>query len=296
MQPEDRSIRALTATLVPLRLFNPNAKLVREITDTVVRKVEQVFVEIDRLEERLANCVDNETVDKFPHLKNILGEVRDVVEMFHLNFKTKIRHALPKIRSGCHGEDILVETLDWRRQSPCNTSFIEDWVQDKECDIDVIDSLLTNLEVYDKRKLNQVLLDRQVDYVVALVIKRYSRRDPYSKIIDDFNTKGSWKPEGKIKFFSMMDKIQDIRETSERFSRFHESNQGLGTTKFTVLEEALEDGDEAKWEIFLRLYGKGKLTAAKFLPPPKVDGIQVRHKHSASGSYLSILSMKSKNS
>ncbi len=247
----------------------------REITETVVKNVEQAFVEIEGLEERLANCVDNNVVDRFSHMEHIFRDVRNVVRMFHLKFRTKIRHALPKIRSGCQGEDLLGDILDWRKRSPCNSSSLVAWIRDKECDIDVIDSLLNNIEVYDERMLNQVLLNRNVSYVVALVIKRYSQRDPYSKTIDNYITNCTWEPENDAKFFPMMDNIHDIRETSGSFSRFAENNRELGTTKFIVLEECLTVGDEAMWAIFLRLYGKGKIAAANFLPPPTVDEIQV---------------------
>ncbi len=268
----------MAATLVPLRIFNKNAQLMKEISETVVKKVERVFIEIDQLEERLANCLDNIAVDKFPLLENTIRDVREAVEMFHLNFKRKIRYALPQIRSGSQNEDLLVKILDWRKQSPCNSSSLVAWIRDKECDIGVIDSLLTGRDVFDDLGLNQVLLDNQVDYIVALVVKRYSQRDPYTKIIDDFNTNDAWEPGSHMELFPMMDKIQDIRKISERFSRFAENNKNIGITKIAVKEESLAEGDEAKWEIFLRLFRKGETTEAKFLPPPGLDKIQVKHK------------------
>ncbi len=263
----------MTAMLVPLRIIDENAELTREISDAVVKKVEDVFIEIDQLEERLDNCHEESVVDAFPLLRGIFEDVGGKVKDFHLKFKTKIREALPKLRSSSDGEDLLVKALDWRNQSPCNLRSLTAWIQNKESDIDVIGSLLTNLEVYDKRRLDQLLLKREVQYVLALVIKRYSHRDPYSKIIDDFHTCKEEQPGPDMKFFPLMDKIYDIKKISESFSMFVKNNERLGKTKFTVLEESLAEGDEAKWEIFLSLYGRP--TTAKFLPPPNVNNIQV---------------------
>ncbi len=152
------------------------------------------------------------------------------------------------------------------------------WLGNGDRCIAVIDSVIANLEVYDEGRLNQVLLDRQVDNVVALVIKRYSERDPYSRIIADFNGNGEEKTQEEMKFIPMMDKVENIRQIIDRFSIFAETNRDLGSTKFAVLKDSLADGDEAKWEIFLRMYGRGKVTAEGFLPPPSVHKLQVQNR------------------
>ena len=135
MQPNARNIRALSASLLPLRMFNPNAQLMAEITETYIKQLEDVFVQIDHLEEDLANCFNSKVAGMLPHMRKIIGDVQDMVGMFHLKFRTKVRHALQKIRSKHCGEDVLLEITEWRDQSPCNWNTLAAWIRDKESDI-----------------------------------------------------------------------------------------------------------------------------------------------------------------
>ena len=274
-----RRVRPMTVTLAPLSFLNKKAQVVTEISETLEKKVERVFLEIDDLDKRLADLLDSSTVDKLRLLKGTITDVKDVMDMFHLNFKTKIRHALPQIRSGSEKEKLLVDMLDWRKQSPCNTSSLVAWIRDKKCDIDALNFLVTGRDVYEENSILQVTADCQFEYVVALVIKRYSKRDPYCKIIDDFNTNGALKSKGDMKFFSIEDKIEDFREINKSFSRFAEKNRGSGTTKFVVQEVSLAEGHEDEWEVFLRLFSNGTASAEKFVPPPSMYKIQVQRKH-----------------
>ncbi len=275
MEIEGTTSRPLTASLVPLKLFNPNAQLLREISDTIVKKVENAFVEIDRLEERLVHLRGHPVVEKFRNLEKSISQVQDDVAMFHLKFKSKIRQALPKVRSSHNGEDLLVEILDWRARSPCRSAFLEAWTQDKEDDTDVIDSLQADFEVYDRRKLNRVLLNRDVNHVVALVIKRYGQQDQYSKIITDFNDHDTAQLQTEVRYFPMMDKREDILHSGDSLLAFAENNRDITSTKFVILEEALADGEEEQWQVCLKLYGKRKATEETFVPPPNVRQIQV---------------------
>lgn len=166
--------------LVPLRVFHPEAHLIRAITESKIRLVEETFTEIQEMETRLADLINHPVVDELPILENNLKEVRTGLDMFHANFRAKIRGALPSIRDNKVDEDELLEILKWRNQAPCNGRSLATWLQDMEGDCDVIASLLLDLEVYDQRRLTTLLMDRNVKFVVAMVIKRYCKHNRYT--------------------------------------------------------------------------------------------------------------------
>ncbi len=161
-------------------MFNPDTHLIHSITEGKIKLVEGAFTEIQELESRLADLINHPVVSEIRNLENNLKEVQASLEIFHSNFREKIRNALPNIRDNKAGEDDLLEILNWRHQSPGNGGALASWLQETESDCDAIASLLLNLEVYDNRRLTILLLDRSVTFVVAMAIRRYCEHSRYT--------------------------------------------------------------------------------------------------------------------
>ncbi len=260
-------LQALKAIVIPIRKRRQEVHVIRPITDSLIRKVENALVQIRKQEDRLTDLLNHPVVLQLSNLKNILREVCEEVKNFHENFKKRLCVSLPKVRSGEEEEGILQEILEWRNQSPCNGKIFASWLQNKKADINVLAAILYNRNVHKLRL--------HLDFTVAMVIKRHGEHDEYSSIVKSFNVRGEPKNPEFRNFFPMIERLFEIRKVYAGFFEFAENNKHLSYTECVILEETLKQGEESNWDIFLKLYEKGSPVSGKFLPPPNIHSLQV---------------------
>ncbi len=260
-------LQAMKATLVPIQKYSRNAQIIRPITDSIVKKVENALAETNELEDRLEDLLSHQVVHKLTNLKHIVKDVCEQVNTFHSNFTVKIREMLPKIRSGKSKETKLLDVLEWRNRSPFSRKCLTSWLQGKEQDVNIIECLLSTYDYCDQLQLCRVLLDFNIRFVVAMVIKRYGEQDKYSKNLETFNKEdrqpGFWRAWGSGRedpkpemFVPIKNKVQDIRKMCEDFSDLSKT-EGKYKTKYVITEEKLGEDQDGTWEVYLELYEKG---------------------------------------
>ncbi len=276
--------------VVPLYQFSNRAPRTRNISDSLVKEIENTFDHMEDLVTQLQGLTQDPFIHKLPSLKNAVTGVKKEVEVFNLKFKNLIQEMLPQART-IKGKknDELRRILQWRDGSPCNGNLLSAWIDNKEQDLNILHTLIMDIEVSNA---THILLQGNLSFVVALVIKRYTTPDTYSKTIAEFNSTAVVKtscslkspicgrvkvaPQYNIKLLPLKERADKILTVHHMFANFFEDNKDSESTKCIVEEETLAEGEESHWDIWLRVYDRQNPDDVKmFYPPPGIEDIKV---------------------
>ena len=130
--------------LYPLSgLDSKAARMVREISTSLVTQVQQVIEILNNMEIRSHDLINTEVYDCFGSLKDQVLEFQDMIKEHKTDFMKRLSAVLPSIRGGGTEEQELASLLEKSvHSSPFNTSSLQEWIGSKEEEIKVLGQFL----------------------------------------------------------------------------------------------------------------------------------------------------------
>ncbi|XP_036417429.1 verrucotoxin subunit beta-like [Colossoma macropomum] len=274
--------------LYPLKLLNDKAaSLVREISEYVVSKIENLLEELEKIERRCNDLVRNRSVDDFPDLKVRLQMFQGLFSDYKIAFQKSLFRSLPAIRNGTQEELALANILNAQYRSLFSANNLNKWLDDFTTELSILSSYIGELEdiriVTSLGLLNSILFDPDVDVVVCLSFTSLKYKDIYLDALKDFvnsealvkleqaNTEAYY-PHVTEPWFTSTEISKNMRQNLSLFTSFSQANKNEKRMQFVIASIS----DPANPGSSIRLYEKGTLTDPKFQsvskpPPPAVE-------------------------
>ena len=133
--------------LYPLSsLDSKAARMVREISTSLVTQVQQTIDAINCIEIRSNDLVNTEIYDCFACLKDQMSHFQRMIKEHRTDFMKRLSAVLPTIRGGGAEEQQLASLLGEIHKSPFNTSSLQEWIKRKEEEIKIFTQFLNILK------------------------------------------------------------------------------------------------------------------------------------------------------
>ncbi|KAI5089922.1 verrucotoxin subunit beta-like, partial [Silurus meridionalis] len=269
----------LTVWLFPLKLMDSNAaKLLKEISMSLVHKTEKVLEEMGEVERRCNDLIKKQMTDKFPDVKARLVRFQDVHIGYKIAFQKALVTVLSDIRGGTQEDKALGDILSIHYTSPFTADKMNQWLDFMMTELSILSSsVLKELKVVTSLGLlNTIILDHMVDVVVCLAFTSLKYEDSYLAATEVFlNHGGFTKPEQTQKkpfslqdaqfWFNSPDISKRIRQNLSLFTAFLNANKNDNKVKFIIA--SISDSNNPG--ISIRLYQEGSLTDPNFQPVSK---------------------------
>ncbi|XP_053085716.1 cytolytic toxin-alpha [Pangasianodon hypophthalmus] len=271
----------MTVWLYPLMLLdNKAAKLVREISMSLVHQTEKLLEELGEVERRCNDLNKNQTTDNFPDVKDRIRQFQDLHSSYKIAFQKALVRVLPAIRGGTQEDKALGDILDIHYMSPFTASNMNKWLDDITTEINILSSYTSGLKdltvVKSSGSLHSILFDADVDVVVCLSFTSLRNEDSYLVALQDFVSSEGFANLGQkhAKDFSLQatqpwftspDISASMRQNLSLFTSFSKANKNEKKIKFVLasISDSSNPGNS------IRLYQKGKLKNPKFQPVSK---------------------------
>uniref|UniRef100_A0A8C5PB99 Fibronectin type-III domain-containing protein n=1 Tax=Leptobrachium leishanense TaxID=445787 RepID=A0A8C5PB99_9ANUR len=158
--------------LYPLsKLDDRAAKLVREISNNLISKAENILQEMTDVNMQCNDLMRHPAAEIFPDIKRKIHQFREYCEQFTLVFQKQLAQTLPSIRGGAMEEAALVNILAGKDRSPFAKLHVDGYLSTKSQEMDTVSSYLKVLEhiqvLPSEHELNQVVTDPMVEFIVC---------------------------------------------------------------------------------------------------------------------------------
>ncbi|XP_063308966.1 uncharacterized protein LOC134609256 [Pelobates fuscus] len=262
--------------LYPLsELDNRAAKLVREISENLVFKSESIIQQMAEVNMQCNDLMKHRAAEIFPEIKSKISQFRENCEQFTLVLQKELSQTLPSIRGGGMEEGALVDILTAKQQSPFGKFHIEEFLNRKRQEMDIVRSYLDVLKpikvLPSEPVLNKVITDPRIDFIVCYNLTSLNEEESYlSDMTNWLQTKKIaegeiYQPDKVIPWFKNRDLIKKARKYVRAFQEFTQTNDPREDTQFII--SCTKDPDNSGVSIYL--YDAGELVSNRFLPPAK---------------------------
>ncbi|XP_059585357.1 titin-like [Alligator mississippiensis] len=282
--------------LYPLtKLDSKAARLVREISLTLFFDAQAVLEQLAEVDMRCNDLMKNRIATTFPEIRRKLQQFQALCKQHRQIFQKELAGLLPSIRGGGREEGALVDILTCKNQSPFNTQQLNEFLENKEREVNFVSSYLSALKdvevVSSKNKVDEIVLDPTNEFVVSFTFTSLQDEEPYLSDLKLWlqthymkNTHDpapashvSEKPKPKL-WFEHKERHKNARRSAKSLSEFAHVNKSCGKTRFLVASVPDEDNPGAS----VYLYEDGELVNTNFEPPakplpPLVAGISHDH-------------------
>ncbi|XP_047658995.1 uncharacterized protein LOC113663839 isoform X3 [Tachysurus fulvidraco] len=276
----------LTVWLYPLYLLDDKAaKLVREISLSLLCETERLLEELGKKERICNDLIKREITDDFPDIKNRLLKFQALHRNYTSLLKKALCRVLPAIRGGTQEDKTLRDILSIHDTSPFNVSNMNKWLDDITAELNILSSYTACLKditvVKSSGSLNSICLHPDVDVVVCLSFTSLKHDDSYLAALQDFNKSEKFKMLGKTServsilqaaqpWITSPDISARMRQNLSLFTSFLKANKNEKRIKFIIASIS----DPSNPGTSIQLYQNGSLTDPKFQPvskPPKPE-------------------------
>ncbi|XP_060754950.1 verrucotoxin subunit beta-like [Neoarius graeffei] len=270
----------VTVWLYPLTLLDRRAaKLVREISMSLVSKTENLLEELSEVQRRCNDLIKNPITLDFPDIKDKLLWFKDLVCDYKISFQKALVSVLPGIRSGELENKALGGILTKHYSSPFTDNSLNKWLDNIRTELNILNSYTSGLKditvVTSAGLLNSILFDPDVDVVVCLSFTSLNNEDSYLAGLQDFvDSEGQNTSSVQVTqpWFASFDISEKMRKNLSLFTRFSDISKNEKRMKFLIV--SIHDPSNPGTSI--RLYQNGLLKNAAFQPvskpsPPTVD-------------------------
>ncbi|XP_029768653.1 stonustoxin subunit alpha-like [Terrapene carolina triunguis] len=279
--------------LYPLtKLDSKAAKLVREISIMLIFDAQTVLEQLTELDMRCNDMMKNPIATTFPEIKRKIQQFKDLCQQHRQTFQQQLARILPAIRGGGAEEVALVDILKSKEQSPFNTQRLNEFLDTKEREMNLVDSYLSVLQnvevVSSESELEKIVLSPKNDSVVSFTLTSLHNKEPYLSDLkfwlqgqfleknqesastsspDEKSNSKQWFVDEKIR--------RKARKFAKSFLDFTSINKSQAKTRFIVA--SVPDKNHLGASVYL--YGDGELVSPNFKPPSKplpalCDGIR----------------------
>ncbi|KAB5523552.1 hypothetical protein PHYPO_G00153830 [Pangasianodon hypophthalmus] len=271
----------LTVWLYPLTLLDEKAaKLVREISISLLCKAENLLEELGDVERRCNDLIKNQMTNDFPDLKDRLLKFQALEKNYMRSFQKALSRVLPAIRGGTEEVKALGDILDIHYTSPFTASNMNKWLDGVTTELNILSSYTSGLKdltvVKSSGSLHSILFDPDVDVVVCLSFTSLRNEDSYLAVIQDFlNCEGftvlgqprerEFPLQATQPWFTFPDISVSMRQNLSLFTSFSKANKNDKRVKFIIASIS----DPSNPGTSIQLYQKGILKDPKFQPVSK---------------------------
>ncbi|XP_044860143.1 verrucotoxin subunit beta-like [Mauremys mutica] len=279
--------------LYPLsKLDSRAAQLVHEISSMLVYDAQSAMEHLTECDVRCNDMVKDRTATTFPEIQRKLQQFRDLCKQHRQTFQKELARTLPSIRGGGAEEGALVEILTTKEQSPFGTQRLNEFLENKQEEMDFINSYLAELEevevISSRSELQCIVLSHRHNCVVCLALTSLHNEESYLSELNLWLRRQFMKnihvpalassvcetPKSK-QWFEDEEIRRKARQAVKSFSYFARVNKSSGMTRFIVA--CVPDKDNPGASIYL--YEDGDVVSTNFEPPskplpPLIDGIR----------------------
>ncbi|XP_072115057.1 uncharacterized protein [Mobula birostris] len=250
--PDGEHAVPMTVWLYPLNKLDSTAvQLVREISVGLLTRCQHV---LEQLSEAVMRCNDMQkerVASKFPEVRDRIVKFRELCQECKLVFQKTLAKDLPIIRGGAGEEELLVDILKKKKESPLRHQLLITWLDDKERELKVLGHYLRIFDDISSVKivhdLEDELMDCAMDYVVCFAFTTLHQEDTYlseainylqSNAIPKMQTPipadGDYRTHRGEQWFHSEVVKRKMKEQSQLFLDFATANKSHGNIKFLV--------------------------------------------------------------
>ncbi|XP_074799676.1 stonustoxin subunit alpha-like [Natator depressus] len=271
------------AWLYPLQLLDSKAaKLVSEISNVLIFDTQIALEQLTELDIRCNDMMKNPIATIFPEFKKKIQQFRDQCQQHRQTFQKQLAGILPAIRGGGAEERVLVDILISKNQSLFNTQRLNEFLDTKEREMNLVDSYLTRLQnvevISSESELEKIVLSPEHDSVVSFTLTSLHNKEPYlsdlnfwlrreflEKIHDSASASSTHEKSNSKQWFEYEEIRRKAQKITKSFLDFTNVNKSHGNTQFIVASVPDEDNPGAS----IYLYADGELVSTNFEPPSK---------------------------
>ncbi|XP_073347129.1 uncharacterized protein [Pagrus major] len=270
--------------LLPLTCLDSSAaQLVRQISLTLVKKLQSVLEDFSELEMRWNDALKTTTAQQFPQTGTKIKTFKEMCSEFKLDFQQTVAKKLPSIRGGGEEEAVLAEILKKRHSSPFNSKDLNKWMDCKEREIHTLKSF-TNMMKNTKIVSSETDLYKEslsAEHAVCFVFTSLGSDEPYLSTLSEYLEETTKPDEArgsrthdveKEQWYASREVRDTIRRKAKLFSDFAEANKENKNIKFLTVGST----DETQKGSSIYLYEDGFSVTENFEPPSKPETVTVR--------------------
>ncbi|XP_067462999.1 uncharacterized protein [Thunnus thynnus] len=267
--------------LMPLVSLDPSAaKLVRQISISLVQKSQSVLEDFTELEMRCNDAMRTTTAQQFPQIGKKLKTFAEFCSEYKLEFQQTLAKKLPSIRGGGEEEAVLAEILKKRHSSPFNNTSLNEWMQCKEKEMRRL-KMFTNMMKNTMIVPSENVLDEEIlcaEHAVCFVFTSLGSAEPYLSALSNYleETPKPDKPQGlhchdieKEQWYASKEVSDAMRNKVKLFSDFAEANKEKKNIKFLTV--GLTNETQRGSSIYV--YEDGFSVSENFEPPSKPETV-----------------------
>ncbi|KAM8766246.1 stonustoxin subunit alpha-like [Acanthopagrus schlegelii] len=177
--------------LMPLKSYDTTAsELKREISAGLVWKAQDALEDLQAMEMRCEDSLEDPVVEKFPQIREELNDFKTRCDLYACKLRKNMRDKFPLIRDGKEDESSVEKLLDDRNNSPFSHEKLDKWLDHKEREINVIRSCVEMMEgtkiVPNESELDREVLAAGVEDVLCFVFTSLESADPCLDAMDHY--------------------------------------------------------------------------------------------------------------
>ncbi|XP_037643291.1 uncharacterized protein LOC119498440 isoform X1 [Sebastes umbrosus] len=267
--------------LLPLTTLDSSAaKLVRQISITLVQESQRVLEDFSELEMRCNDALKTTTAQQFPQIGKKIKTFKEMCSEFRLELQGTLAKKLPLIRGGGEEEAVLAEILKKRFSSPFNSKNLNEWMDCKEREVDTLKSF-TNMMKNTKIVPSQNHMYKEslsAEHAVCFVFTSLGSAEPYLSTLSNYLKQTLDDPQDprtqdveKKQWYASKEVAGVMRNKAKLFSDFAEANKENKNIKFLTvgLTNEIQKGSS------IYLYKDGFPDNENFEPPSKPETVTV---------------------
>ncbi|XP_041658389.1 verrucotoxin subunit beta-like isoform X2 [Cheilinus undulatus] len=266
--------------LLPLTTLDSSAaKLVRQISVSLVQKLQTVLESFSELEMRCNDILNIPIAQQFSEFGKKIETFKQMCSEFKLQFQQTLAEKLPSIRGGGEEESVLAEILSKIESSPFNSKNLNEWMDCKEKEIWLVKSftnMIKYIKVVPSQKVHEEIFSPE--HAVCFVFTSLEIDEPYLcslsnylKQPDNPHDPHTQDLEREQWYFSH-EVTESMRKKAKLISDFAEANQENKSVKFLTVGITNEKQKGAA----IYLYEHGRLVTENFEPPSKPETVTVK--------------------
>ncbi|XP_035523033.1 stonustoxin subunit beta-like [Morone saxatilis] len=183
----------LKVWLMPLKHFDSSAaKLEKEISVELVRKVQYALEDLKQIKMRCNDCLVDRIVENFPHIQEELSRFQKLCNHYESDLKQTLAKDLPSIREGKEEEESskVQKLFEDREKSPLSNEKLNSWLDHKEREINIIRSCVEMMQgakiVQTQSELDREVLAPGVEDALCFVFTSMERGDTFLDVMADY--------------------------------------------------------------------------------------------------------------
>ncbi|XP_026212352.1 neoverrucotoxin subunit beta-like [Anabas testudineus] len=272
----------LKVWLMPLKkLDSTAADIVKQIEVAVVSKVQEALDGVNELKMRCNESLEDSLVECFPQIQKKLSRFQRNCDDYRSSIKEAIAKKLPSIRAGEEDECSLEKLFEHRDTSPFSDENLNNWLLDKERQINIIKSCLDGIDrtniIANESQFDRVIFTPGVEDILCFVFTSLESADSYlDKMVNYLHQHDSKQavdvdPPSKDRWYKSDEVISRMKEKAKLFHALYKELKNSSRVRLVVTTKS----DEKNRGASLYHYSKGKLITADFTKPdvPPVEKI-----------------------